>query len=512
MQTLGDMFRRNGRLTPDRPAILYEGRRISFAALLDRSSRLASALWNLGVRRRDRVAILSMNRPEYCEVWGVGELAGFMIAAINFRLAPPEMRWIIGDADPAVLIFEDQYAELVGAIRADLPEGLRYVCLGDRCPEWARPYEALLASGDPQGAPSIARPEDPLSLMYTSGTTGRPKGVIRSNRAEFDLARSNVIELNLAPGDIYLLMMPWFHIGARAQQTAAHWRAATVLMHRGFAPGGVLEDIERHGVTCMHMAPTLLHDCFEHPDIDTRDLSSLRTVYYAAAPMPLALLRRGLAKLGNVFVNGYGSTEISGLCLHKVDHVLDGPAELVQRLKSVGQPQVNCDVRIIDEHWNALPPGEIGEIALAGAPMMDGYWNNHAATAAVLRDGWYRTGDMGYADARNFVYLVDRKKDMIISGGENIYSREVEDAIGAHDAVSEVAVIGFPDARWGESVRALVVLRAGRSASEAEIIEHTRALIARYKAPRSVVFVDALARLPSGKINKVALRALHGAA
>jgi acyl-CoA synthetase (AMP-forming)/AMP-acid ligase II len=512
MRTLGEIFRRNAHFSPDRPALIFEDRTITYAEQLDRSNRLASALWNAGARRCDRVAILSMNRPEYVEVYGAGELAGFMIAPMNYRLAAPELAWILADAAPSVLVVEAQYAELIDGIRAGLDPEILYVHLGEGCPAWATPYEDFVATGSPEGAPSVAAPEDPLTLMYTSGTTGRPKGVTRSNAADYACGSGCAQELNLAPGDRYLVMMPWFHIGARGQQMACAWRGATVIMHRRFDAGQVLADIERYRVTCTHMAPTLIHDCFEHPDIATRDLSSLKTVYYAAAPMPLALLRRGLERLGNVFCNGYGSTEITGLCLHKIDHVLDGPAELVERLKSVGQPQINSEARIIDDDWNTLPPRAIGEIAIRGEGIMDGYWNNDVATAQAVHDGWFRTGDMGYTDEQGFFFLVDRKKDMIISGGENIYSREVEEAVGSHAAVSEVAVIGVPDPRWGESVRALVVAHAGHAIDEAALIAHVRGLIATYKAPKSVLFVEELVRLPNGKINKVALRELYGRA
>jgi acyl-CoA synthetase (AMP-forming)/AMP-acid ligase II len=510
MKTLGDIFRRNARNYAGHPALIFEGRTITFAELFARTNRLASALWNAGIRKRDRVAMLSMNRPEYVEVWGVGELAGFHIASLNFRLAAPEIEWIVNDSDPQVLIFESQYADLLQSIRPRLREDLRYICIGGAAPAWAADYEAFLAGGDEAGAPSRAEPDDPIGLIYTSGTTGRPKGVIRSNGADLSCAFSQALELGIHPGDKYLLMMPWFHIGARAQQTIAHVHGATVIMHRNFDPGRILEDIENYGVTHMHMAPTLVHDLFEHPEIGKRNLSSIRTIYYAAAPMPVPLLRKGLERLGNVFTQGYGSTEISGLCLQKRDHVLDGPPELTRRIGSIGQAQTDTDVRILDDEWNECPPGTVGEITLSGTGMMDGYWNNHAATSRVMRGGWFRNGDMGYADEDGFIYLVDRKKDMIISGGENIYSREVENAIVLHPAVSEVAVIGVPDERWGESVRALVVLRGGACATEQEIKDHVRSQIAGYKAPKSIVFLDALPRLANGKIDKLNLRENHG--
>lgn len=510
MNTLGDMLRRNAHLTPDRPALIFEEREITFAHLLDRANRLASALWQRGIRKGDRVGVLSMNRPEFVEIYSAGELAGFCLSPLNFRLAPSELAWIIGDSDPSLLFFEDQYTDTIEAIRDQLPDSLELVAIGE-APDCYDNYESFLATGDQAGAPSRAEPEDPLHIMYTSGTTGRPKGALRSNRGEFNCARANAEEIAIMPGDLFLIMMPWFHIGARAQQASAMWRGVSVLMHRGFDPGKVLEDIERYGVTATHMAPTLVHDCFEHPDFAKRDVSSLKTIYYSAAPMPLPLLKRGLERLGPVFTQCYGMTEGTGTCLHKIDHVLEGPPEKVARLRSVGQAQVNSEMAIIDDAWNHLPAGEIGELAMKTDGMMEGYWKNPEATAEAIRDGWLRTGDIGYMDEQGYVFLVDRKKDMIVSGGENIYSREVEDAIAAHPAVLEVAVIGIPDPRWGESVRALVVRRADRDdIGEVEIIAHTKAQIARYKAPKSVRFVDALDRLANGKINKVALREKYG--
>ncbi|HEY6870039.1 MAG TPA: long-chain-fatty-acid--CoA ligase [Novosphingobium sp.] len=509
---MGDILERNALLYRDRPAVVCEGQTISFGQLLERARLLASACWQVGVRRGDRVALLAMNRAEYVDFYSACELTGYIAVPVNFRLAAAEVRWILNDVEPVVLLFEAQYAELLGAIRGELPAELRYVCLDQEdCPEWAEPYADFLAKGSADPLPVRARADDPLCIVYTSGTTGRPKGVVRSNEADARQAFSNSFALGIRPDDRFLVMMPMFHVGARGQQIAAHWNGAAFVLQRGFDPGAVLAAIESERITVTHMAPTLLHDVFEHPDIDRRDLSTLKTVFYAAAPMPIDLLRRGLARLGKVFVNGYGSTEIFGITLHKHDHVLDGPPELVARLKSVGQPALDTEARIVDEHDNPVPPGTIGEIVMRGGACMTGYWNNDSETARALRGGWYHTGDMAYADENNFIFLVDRKKDMIISGGENVYSREVENAISEHPAVSEVAVIGVPDPRWGESVRALVILREGQSASEADIIAHCKGLIARYKAPKSVLFVTALDRLASGKIDKIALRRRYGA-
>ncbi|MDO7836316.1 long-chain-fatty-acid--CoA ligase [Sphingobium sp. HBC34] len=510
---MGDILERNALLYRDRPAVIFEGRTITFGQLLEQSQTLASAMRAAGMRKGDRVAMLAMNRAEYVDFYGACELTGYIAVPVNFRLAGPETAWILNDVEPSVLLFEGQYTSLLDSIRAELPATMRYVCLdSEGRPDWAEDYAGFLAAGTKQAMPERPHPEDPLCIIYTSGTTGRAKGVIRSHAADAAQAYSNSFELGITPGDRFLVMMPMFHVGARGQQIAAHWHGAALVLHRGFDPGAVLATIEELKITVTHMAPTLLHDVFEHPDIDRRDLSSLKTLFYAAAPMPVDLLRKGLARLGNIFVNGYGSTEIFGITLHKHDHVLDGPQHLVNRLKSVGQPAMNTEVRIVDEDGNPVPPGTIGEIAMRGGACMTGYWNNHSATAKAMRGGWYHSGDMAYADENNFIFLVDRKKDMIISGGENIYSREVENALSEHAAISEVAVIGVPDPRWGESVRALVVLRSGKSATEVEIIEHCKAMIARYKAPKSVLFVKELSRLANGKIDKITLRRLYGKA
>ncbi|MEO5597305.1 MAG: long-chain-fatty-acid--CoA ligase [Novosphingobium sp.] len=508
---MGDILIRNALLYRDRPAVVFDGATITFGALLERAQVLGHALLTAGLLAGDRAAMLAMNRAESVDFYSACELTGIIAVPVNFRLAAPETSWILNDVAPVVLLFEAQYAPLLETIRADLPPALRYVCLdADGRPDWAENYADFVATGRAEPLPEMPRAADPLCIVYTSGTTGRPKGVIRSHGADAAQAQANSYELALTPDDRYLVMMPMFHVGARGQQIAAHWRGAALVLHRGFDAGAVLAAIEEHRITVTHMAPTLLHDLFEHPDFAHRDLSSLKTVYYAAAPMPLDLLRKGLARLGKVFVNGYGATEIYGITLHKHDHVLEGPEHLIARLKSVGQPAINTEARIVDEAGKPVPPGTIGEIAMRGGACMTGYWNNHAATAQAMRGGWYHTGDMAYADENNFIFLVDRKKDMIISGGENIYSREVENALSEHPAVSEVAVIGVPDPRWGESVRALVVLREGHVPDAGAIIEHCKEKIARYKAPKSVLFVPDLDRLANGKTDKIALRRRYG--
>ena len=511
IETLGDVLRNNAHKFPDETAYSHEGRRVSFSEHFDRANRLSSALWTRGIRRQDRVSVLSQNTLEFMECYAACELAGYIAATVNWRLAPPEIAYILGDSTPRVLIFEAQYAATIEQIRDKLGHIEFYLCFGGPVPDWAEDYEAFLAGGDPAGAPTRPLPDEIMHLIYTSGTTGKPKGVMRSHRAEIAVAILMATELGLIVSDRLQLMMPIFHVGARFLQLAVHMRGGSVVLHHDFKPAEIVETIEREKVTMTHMAPTMVQAVLNVPGIEKADLSSLHTICYSAAPMPVPLLRKGLKLLGPVFLQLYGMTEGGGTTLHKRQHKPDGTAEDIKRLGSIGQAAPNVDVRIVDEEGRELPTGQPGEIVTRTATCMAGYWNNSAATIAALKDGWYHTGDLGYLDGQGFLYLVDRKKDMIISGGENIYSREVEEALATHPAVQDVAVIGVKDEYWGETVRAVTVVSSDGAVTEQELIDHCKQFIASYKKPKSVVFVDDLPRLPSGKINKVTLRQLYGA-
>jgi acyl-CoA synthetase (AMP-forming)/AMP-acid ligase II len=511
IETLGDILRNNAWKFPHETAFRFEGVTVTFAQHLDRANRLGAALWQRGLRKQDRLSILSQNSLEFMECYAACELTGFIAATVNWRLAAPEVAWIVNDSSPRVMVFEAQYAELVDQIRASLTSVELFICIGGTTPDWAEPYADFRDSGSAEGAPVRPRPDEVMHLIYTSGTTGRPKGAIRPHRAEMEVANLMATELGLIVSDRLQLMMPVFHVGARFLQIAAHLRGAAVVLHRGFDPWAILDTIETETVTMTHMAPTMVQAMLDQPGIETRDLSSLHTICYSAAAMPVPVLKRGLKLLGPVFLQLYGMTEGGGTTLHKRQHKPDGTPTDIKRLGSIGQAAPNVDIRIVDEEGHDLPIGQPGEILTRTATHFAGYWNNSAATLAALRNGWYHTGDLGYLDEEGFVYLVDRKKDMIVSGGENIYSREVEEAIASHPAVQDVAVIGVKDSYWGESVRAVVVLAPGKAATSEELIAHCKTEIASYKKPRSVVFVDELPRLPSGKINKVVLRQTCGA-
>jgi len=506
LQSMRALVERNERLHGDDCHLIYGEQRRTFRQFAERARRLASGLYQLGVRHQDRVAILAMNCPEYLDVYGAGEVSGYIIAPVNFRLAPAEILYVLASAAPTVLVFEQQYSAVIEQLRGQLPGVQTFVCIGDSPPAWAQPFETVLAAGSPEGPPLSPQLGDIVSLMYTSGTTGRPKGVMLTHEGMLALCESWAFELGADVGDKILLSMPFFHIGARSQGGAVTLRGGTIVMHRNFDPVAILQTVQRERVTQIHLAPTMVQAVLGVPDQESYDLSSLQTLNYAAAPMPITLLTRAMQRFGPIMINGYGQTEGAGTVLRKRYHRPQGSAKDLKRLTSIGQPTLDARVRIVDELDNELPATVVGEICLRSAQNMLGYWNDSAATLRTLRGGWLHTGDMGYMDEDGFVYLVDRKKDMIISGGENIYSREVEEALLAHPALADVAVIGIPDAYWGEAVKGVVVVKAGMQVTAAELIAHCRQLIASYKCPKSVEFVDALPRLPSGKLNKVVLR------
>ena len=509
MKTLGEVIERNARFYPDKEALVDERRRVTHAQLLKRAKRLSSALYQKGLRRQDRVAILSMNCVEYYEAYRACEWAGYIMATVNFRLVAKEIAWILKDAAPKVLIFEAQYTALVEELRAGLPDIETYICIG-AAPAWAMSFEDAMAAGSAEGPPQRATPQDYAYLLYTSGTTGHPKGVVRTHEAMCVTAACCALSSEFHSGTRLLQTTPAFHVGGIGFVNATAWLGGTTVVQRGFDPVGLLRAIEDESITFTFMVAAMLQAVLDVPGVQDYKLSSIEGIVTAAAPVPVPLLVRGIELLGPVFSVQYGMTESNACALPRSLVQPLGKPDQVSRLASVGHPQAGIELRIVDDHDNDCPPGEKGEVWLRSATQLSCYWNNSVATAEALCDGWYRSGDMGYQDDEGYVFLVDRKKDMIISGGENIYSREVEAALLEHPQVQDAAVIGVPHEKWGECVKAIVVLRPGGHVAEADLISHCRGHIAGYKCPKSVVFVDELPRIATGKVSKAALRERYG--
>ena len=501
---LGDVARRNAALYPDKPAFVMGDRQISFAEYNRRLNRLVHALRQRGLGPGDRIAFLSRNSLELLDVLGAGEKGGFQVAPLNFRLSVGELARVLEKIDPHVLFAQAQYGKTVEAVGELLGRELVLVAL-DGAPDGWTTLEELLTSGEDTEPEVEITPGEVVYLMSTSGTTGTPRAAMLTHRGQWLDAAALALEMRLSPVDRHLAAMPLFHVGGRAIVLAHTLRGCTVYVHDGFDPATVARDVDEHRITTTHVVPTMLSWLLEQ-ELEREALSSLRLIWYASAPMPVELLRRAIDRLGPIFIQGYGQTECGPLAtaLHPEEHHLEG-AESAW-LASCGRAVPGVEVRIVDEEGDELPAGEIGEIAIRSEFNMIGYWHDPELTAAALVDGWLRTGDMAHMDALGYVYIVDRKKDLIITGGENVFPREVEEVLYAHPAVLEATVIGVPDPTWGESPRAIVVRRPATELAEQELIDFCRDRLAHYKCPKAVEFRDDLPKTPSGKVLKRTLR------
>jgi acyl-CoA synthetase (AMP-forming)/AMP-acid ligase II len=509
MLTIADLFDRNARYFPQREAFVCDNVRLTHARYADRARRLASALHRLGLRHQDRFAILAMNCLEFYEAYAAAEYGATILVPVNFRLAPAEIVHVLKDAGARGLIFEERYAAAVAQVRPQVPGVEFFVQIGGR-PDGAHEYEALIEQGDAAGPPIQPKPEDFSVLWYTSGTTGKPKGVPWRQAALLESARMNARQSELSRSSRLLQTTPAFHTGGRGYVLGCAYDGGCTVLHKAFDPVAMLQAIQGERVTHTFMVAAMVQAVLAVPDVQSYDLSSLENIFSAAAPIPVPVLKRAIELMGPVFSIQYGCTEVGPICaMPRMEVRPEGTRDDIRRLGSVGHPVSEVDFRLVDDDGRDCPVGQPGEVAIRSACVLEGYWNNSAASLEAIRDGWYHTGDIGVQDELGYVFLVDRKKDMIISGGENVYSREVEEAIAAHPDVADCAVIGVPDPKWVEVVKAIVVMRGGKVLTEQALIEHCRGLIARYKCPRSVDFIDELPRLATGKLDKPTLRARY---
>jgi acyl-CoA synthetase (AMP-forming)/AMP-acid ligase II len=504
--TCGDLIKRGSALYGTQAALLFEGRQFTFAEQAARMFRLANALLGNGLKKQERVAVLARNCSEYIEIFGACEIAGFVAINLNVRLSDAELATICQDSQPSAMICSKDFLAQARALAAQLSSIRIRIAIGSEDAD-ASSYEHLVSESSADEPTATASPSDIAYLMYTSGTTGGPKGVMIRHAAMVEATRMLSHEGGISSTDKALIVMPLFHLGGKIEQMNFNLMGAEVVLKAAFDAEDILDTIEKERVTAAHFAPAMIQRLLDVLETKPYDVSTLRCVHYASAPMPGPLLRRALDRMGPVFVQVYGMTEcLIGTILKSHEHLVSSP-EGERRLRSAGQPLLGNEVKIVREDSTACDTGEVGEILFRSPTIMSGYWNKPELTAEAIRDGWIHTQDLGFVDGSKFVYVVDRKRDMIISGGENIYSWEVEEALRAHPDVADVAVIAVPDEVWGESVKACVQMRPGRSASEVELIEYTRSKIASYKKPRSIDFVQSLPRLFNGKIDKKALRA-----
>jgi long-chain acyl-CoA synthetase len=504
MQTLKDLLNRNAKTYPDKTAFIFENKRYTFKEVNQRINSLINALASMGVRKGDRVGLLAYNCSQYFEVFNVAK-AGMICVPLNYRSVARELVYLINNSEANTLILEKEFIDTILPVRNELAGVKNFICL-DAAVENMASYEQLISSFPPDEPVDNVEADDPCILFYTSGTTGRPKGALHTHKSI--LAEAAAVGQNFTPDDIALCVMPFFHVaGSAVYLFPAFASGATVVIHKKFEEVPILKTIEREKITYICLVPAMIIRLLEHPDLDKYDLSSLHTIVYTGAPMPFEALKQGVKRFGKIFVQLLGQTETLNLTmLKKEDHNIEGSAKETKRLESVGKPPRAGEVRIIDEQGNDVAVGEAGEIVAKSDRVMKEYWKLPKETAEVMKDGWLHTGDLGRMDEDGYIYIVDRKKDMIISGGENIYSREVEEVLYAHPAVQEAAVVGIPDEKWGESVKAVIVLRKGMTATEDEIIDFCKERLASYKKPKSVEFWDSLPMTGSGKIMKNEIR------
>ena len=501
---VGNIIPGNAELLPDHTAIIDQGRKYTFLRHADRVRQLVGALKQAGCRRRDRISILSRNCAEYLEIYGACELGGFIAAPVNYRLTASEIDYIVDNTAPSILFYGAEYAPVVDEIRT---AGTLYVQI-DRgeLPEWAVPYAEFIEGGEITTLDKLPEPEDPVYIIHTSGTTGNPKGAVLSQSAQYGTARVISDAAKITRADRFLLVQPLFHVGAKFLQLAHHLQGATIYMQREFNPLAVWDTLQTERITTLQLVPTMIEMLLADKYAEIRKPARVKTIFYSTAPIREILLRKALDVFGPVFIQQYGSTEGSSISnLTKSQHQPDGTAAQQRRLLSAGQACDGVEIKIVKSDGTVAGAGEPGEIVVRHPDIMQEYWNDPVATRETINDGWLNMGDIGYLDEQGFLFIVDRKKDMIISGGENIYPREVEIALERHRAVKQCAVIGIPDERWGEAVCAFVV--PSGECAESELKEHCRTLIASYKKPKQIHFVEELPRLATGKVDKVRLRA-----
>ena len=509
LQVWGDVARRNAATFADKPAFVCGDRSVSFAEVNTRINRLNNALAALGLAHGDRVAMLSRNRPEFFEVYGVAK-SGLVAVPLNWRLAARELLHPLKDSGPRVIVAESNFTSIIDALRPELASVEHFIVLGEARKGWSA-YESFLSAASSDEPRIEVNPDDALCLTYSSGTTGIPKGAIITHRGALNNARAMIEDmLKLTQEDIALAVMPLFHVGGMWYHLFPSFASGgTTIKLSEFDPHAVLAAISRHGVTQVHLVPTMIGALLDQPEVRSMDLGRLRTLYYAASSIPLGLLKRAIDVFRHCgFIQSFGSTEAGSVtALLPEDHVaaIRDPAR-AGLLLSCGRAYGGAKVEIRDFSGAPAAQGAIGDIAVLSDRIMAGYWRNPAATAQTIVDDWLYTGDLGYLDDAGYLYIVDRKHDMIVTGGENVYPREVEDVLYQDPDLAEVAVFAIPDPKWVERVAAAVVLKPGRTTT-AEAIRHRAAQsLASYKCPKTILFVDSLPKNATGKILKKELR------
>jgi len=499
---MADPLRRHAAERGDKTALVFEDRKTSYRELDARASRVGNGLIEAGVEPAGRVAVLAKNTDSFFELYYGATKAGAVLVPVNFRLAPPEVAFVIDDAEAEVLFVGRDFYPLVEGIAGELKTVRRIVALDGGHDDWSD-YAAWRDQQSPDDPRREQDPADTAIQVYSSGTTGHPKGV--------EIAHHNF--LHMLPkvlddwgtwdvDDVSMVAMPLFHVAGCQWGFVAFYVGGTNVLMADVDPPAILQTIERHRITQTLFVPAVILFLLQTPGCAETDFSSVKQVVYGASPIPFPVLQQAVETFGCGFAQVYGLTETTGAVTYLPPEDHDGS----EKMKSCGKPMRTAQIRVVDADGNECPPRQVGEICVAGGQIMKGYWHLPEATAQAIRGDWFHSGDAGYFDEEGYLYIYDRVKDMIVSGGENVYPAEVESALAAHPKIADVAVIGVPDEKWGEAVKAVVVLKPDEAAEAEELIAFAHARIAGYKCPKTVDFVAELPRNPSGKILKRELR------
>ncbi len=498
--TVAGIVREHAKDRPDAPAISYEGKVTTWAELDGRANQVAQALAAEGVTERDRIAFIDKNGPEYFEFVFGGAKLNAVTVGVNWRLAPPEMEYTINDAEARVLVVGAEFVSHLDQFEPGLGTVKKIVVIGDHPKHES--YESWV-SKQPATDPGVeAAQEDVAMQLYTSGTTGLPKGAMLTNHNLGGMMAVVGPMWRMDANSTNLVAMPLFHIGGSGWALVGMTQGCKSVIVRDIIPPQLLETLQKEKITNAFLVPAVLQFLSAIPGAADGDFSSLRAIAYGASPITDEVLKRAIETFKCDFFQLYGLTETTGAITQ-----LDPDEHSENLMRSAGKPFSHVEIKITGEDGNELPRGQVGELWTRSSQNMAGYWAKPEATEAVMTpDGWFKTGDAGYMNEQGYVFLTDRVKDMIVSGGENVYPVEVENALASHAAIADIAVIGVPDERWGEAVKAIVVLKEGATLEPEELLAYAKERLAGYKCPKSVDFATELPRNPSGKLLKRVLR------